>query len=270
MRWGCRVIGMWTVIAGIVSIGSGGAVAASVHALPPMPAYLGTESTSRHALLVDSTAKSSLPRRLVARAAREMDRLPPLSARGTIRMRSGRKRTFLRVTGACDASAVPARDRTTNGVGLNYLKAQGHMWGRLWNVPFDTRYILIGNQRRLQIWERSAKTHNRWKSNTTEGEGLPIMDMCSILFMSSGGVPTNTPAVYTNLGRADIGGTITRHVYMTVNPPGEHWRYDWFIDARSFRVARSVTTVRGGGGLSVSSYTYSRFGAPLRILPPGH
>lgn len=208
------------------------------------------------------------PRVLVARAATVMDRISSLAATGTIRLQSGPRRSHLNVAGVCDASAVPRKDRASNGIGTNYLKARAHLWGRLLGKSFDARYILIGHGRLLRLWERSAQTHNKWQVNRTEGTVLPVLDMCSILFMSPGGTPTNTPATYMNLGETMIAGAGTWHVRMTVNPPGEHWRFDWYIDAQSFRVPRYVVIVRDANSRSASTYAYSRFGVPVRITAP--
>jgi hypothetical protein len=183
-------------------------------------------------------------------------------------MGEGRRRSTLSFTAACDASAVPRQDRASDGRGSAYLKARAHMWGTLWGEPFDTLYIIINRGRLSQTWVRSAQTHRRWTLNSVEGAGLPILDMCSILFMSPGGVPTNTPTRYTYVGQAAIAGAVVWHVRMAVNPPGEHWRFDWYIARSSFRVLRSITAVWDSSSRSTNTYDYSRFGVPVRVTVP--
>lgn len=231
-----------------------------------MTVYLGISTIL--AVPTSTQASAPPPRALLAHASRVMDRISSVAATGAIRERSGRASTYLHVTARCDASAVPPRDRASNGIGVDFLRVRAHLWGRLRDQPFDRRYIVIGAGRLPRTWERSAGTSNRWQEDRTEGVSLVPTDSCSILFMSPGGVPTNTPTTYVNLGETTVVGADAWHVRMRVNPPGEHWQFDWYIDALSYRVLRSVTVVRDSGSSSTRAYTYSRFGAPLRITAP--
>lgn len=219
-----------------------------------------------------SAGAAASPKALVTRAAAVMDRIPFVAATGTIvQLGAGGRRSSLAISGACDASTVPRQYRTSTGRGLAYLRARAHLAGTLGSRSLDTHYILIGrgSAATSTLWERSTQTHGRWKVNTVEGTSLPILDMCGVLFMAPGGVPTNTPTSYRELGQTTIAGRAARHVRMTVNPPGEHWQYDWVIEARSLHVLRWVTLVRSNGQSMTSSYMYSGFGVPVRISAPG-
>jgi hypothetical protein len=221
---------------------------------------------------VSAQAASPGPTALLSRASGVMNSIPTVSVVGEVDMYSGVQRSRLHARGDCDASG--ASTRNSMGKGPLFLKAESRFTGTSGStgstVSSDERFIVIGNGTKLRTWERSARTHNRWIENKTEGVAGLTTDLCSILFMGGGGVPTNTPTRYTTDGQTKVAGTVAWHVHMTVNPPGARYRFDWFIDTTSFRVLRSVTreadTHNPSGGME--TYNYSRFGKSFHFAPP--
>ncbi len=207
------------------------------------------------------------PQVLLGHAASVMDALPSVAVTGAVRIRL-REHAALHVSGACDASAIPASLRHGAPNAINYLKAREHLQGTLLGKRIDARLAVIGNGSVIEEWEKSARTGHRWENTTNTFGGIFTLDMCVPLFMSRNGEVGPAVGVFRTLGEVTMAGKAAWHVQVRSHPQGQRLTVDWYIDAHSWHVVREVTRANGSQGGAFRSYTYSHFGAPVVIAPP--